>query len=191
MQTLLELASHYGPIAIFLGTFLEGETMVIVGGFLAHHGTLDPVTVAVSAFAGSFVGDQFWFFLGRRHADRALVKGVTRNPAFKNVVSAIEDHPRKFILSFRFFYGLRIVSPIAVGLTEIPARQFFIFNLISGVLWSVTFTAVGYLGGKAIESILGEVKKFESLALAAAGLALGVFAIYQVGAWLRRRARKD
>ena len=47
------------------------------------------------------------------------------------------------------------------------------------MIWSVGFTVLGYLWGKAVESILGDVKTFEHLALAAAGFAAAVFAVYQ------------
>lgn len=190
MGTLEGLVGLYGPAVIFVGTFLEGETIVVVAGFLSHQGIINPVTVAVSAFLGSFLGDQLWFFLGRRHASHPLVARITRHPLFEKVTSAIEDHPKKFILTFRFIYGIRTISPVAVGLTDITTKEFLVLNAIAAALWAVAFTALGYVFGRAVESVLGEIKAIEHKILAAAGIALVVFAAYHIGWRARRRFRR-
>ena len=139
------------------GTFLEGETIVVVAGFLSDQDIINPIAVAASAFLGSFLGDQLWFYLGRRHAAHPFVAGIIGRPIFAKAMSAIEDHPKKFILTFRFIYGIRTVSPVAVGLTEIPARDFLIVNAIAAAIWAVAFTALGYVFGQAVETALGDL----------------------------------
>ena len=63
-----------GYVAIFVGTFLEGESILALGGLAAEHGYLSfPVVVAV-AVLGGFLGDQFFFFVGRRYGDRVLAR---------------------------------------------------------------------------------------------------------------------
>ena len=37
---LEEVVTHYGYIGILIGTFLEGETILVISGFLAHRGYL-------------------------------------------------------------------------------------------------------------------------------------------------------
>ena len=55
----------YGYLAVFLGTLLEGETILLSAGFAANRGLLYwPLVVAV-AFAGATLGDQIAFLLGR------------------------------------------------------------------------------------------------------------------------------
>lgn len=187
MNTLEQLIAHYGPIAIFAGTFLEGETIVVVAGFLSHQDVINPAMVAASAFFGSFLGDQLWFFLGRRHAAHPLVTRFTGTPRFEKVITAIEDHPKKFILTFRFIYGIRTISPVAIGLTDIPARAFLILNAIAAAVWAVAFTALGYLSGHAVEAILGDIKALEHKVFVAIGILVVVFGLYQI-AW-RVRSR--
>lgn len=63
-----QYAAPYGCAAILVGTFLEGETILVIGGFLAHRGDLElPSPVAVA-----FAGDQLFFFRGRRGGIAAL-----------------------------------------------------------------------------------------------------------------------
>jgi len=187
MQTLVETVAFYGPAAIFVGTFLEGETIVVVAGFLAHQGVLNPFVVAIAAFLGSCFGDQLWFYLGRRHATHPFVLRVTRRPLFQKIMSAIEDHPKKFILTFRFIYGIRTISPVAIGLADISGRVFLVFNALSAVVWAAAFTTLGYLSGQAVEALLGDIKAIEHKLLAAAGIALAVFGLVHLARYLRHR----
>lgn len=186
MGPLEQLIIAYGPGIIFAGTFLEGETIVVMAGFLAHQGILNPGTVAVCAFLGSFLGDQLWFYLGRRHALNPLVTRITRRPAFEKVLAAINGHPKKFILTFRFLYGIRTISPIAIGLSDIKVRDFVLLNAIAAAIWAIAFTVLGYVFGKAFETVLGEVKAIEQKALIAVAIAGVVFVAYQVGLRLKR-----
>jgi len=63
-MTLEYLISHYGYVALVIGTFLEGESVLIVAGFAVHLGYLKLQWVILAAFAGSVAGDQLYFFLG-------------------------------------------------------------------------------------------------------------------------------
>ena len=40
-MTLTALIASYGYCALFIGTFLEGETVLITAGFAAHRGIFD------------------------------------------------------------------------------------------------------------------------------------------------------
>ena len=73
-MTLGTFLASYGYLALWLGTFLEGETILVLGGVAAHQGYLKLTGVILAAFAGSFMGDQLFFFLGRRHSDYILRK---------------------------------------------------------------------------------------------------------------------
>ena len=66
LDNLQEIARLYGYWAIFVGIALEnmgiplpGETITIVGGFLAGSGELDYWLVLSSAIAGAVLGDNF------------------------------------------------------------------------------------------------------------------------------------
>jgi len=64
-QLLREYLELHGYWVLFIGTFLEGEAILIMAGFLAFQGYLNVGGVILTAFAGSFLGDQFYFYLGR------------------------------------------------------------------------------------------------------------------------------
>ena len=49
-MTLESIVDTYGYLAVLLGTFLEGETILVLGGFAAHRGYLALPWVIVAAF---------------------------------------------------------------------------------------------------------------------------------------------
>jgi membrane protein DedA with SNARE-associated domain len=189
MESLEELVRLYGIAVVFAGTFFEGETIVIIAGFLAHQGIIHPYLVAASAFAGSFLGDQLWFYLGRRHAAHPLVMRITDRPLFKKALNKIAEHQTIFILSFRFVYGIRTVSPVALGLSQVTARQFLLLNAIAAAVWAIAFTLLGYLFGQAVETYLGKIKGIEQKLLLGAACALALYGAYRLGLYLWRRHR--
>ena len=182
---LQNLIDTYGYLAVLIGTFLEGETILILGGFASQRGYLDLTWTMAAAFLGTFCGDQFFFFLGRRRGQEIL----SRRPGWRQRVKKAEGLWARFqtplMLGFRFLYGLRSVIPFMIGMSEVPTRKFFFLNLAGAVLWSVTVGLLGYLFGTAVEQAVGDLKRYEILVLALVAAAGGLVWLIR----LTRRAR--
>ena len=160
-MTLEYLVSQYGYAALFIGVFLEGETILILAGFAAHLGHLSLTWVILTAFAGSLAGDQFYFFLGRLKGKTFLQKRPGWETKVKRVWALFEHYRTLLLLGFRFMYGLRTVTPFAIGLSGISGIRFFVFNMIGAAIWSVVVAFVGYLFGAVASAALVHVKKYE------------------------------
>jgi membrane protein DedA with SNARE-associated domain len=148
------LLAHYGVVAIFLGAMAEGETFVLAGGVLAHRGLVSPAEAALAAFLGSASADQLCFFLGRRARGSRLVERARATPAFARALRFIELYPTAYILAFRYLYGLRVVSPVALGVSNVSAGRFIALNLVSAAVWAMVFTGIGYVFGHAVDGLL-------------------------------------
>jgi membrane protein DedA with SNARE-associated domain len=172
-ETLLKT---YGYWAILIGTFAEGETILILGGFAAHRGYLFLPWVILSALIGSLCGDQLFFYLGRTHSQRFLA----RRPLWKERVYKAQRLLERFqtpvILGFRFLYGLRTVIPFVIGMSSIPTRRFIFLNTISALIWAIVIGTGGYLFGNILEIILGDIKHYERFIL-------GAIAVIGVSFW--------
>src|SRR3981081_2069343 len=114
MLNFQELVKTYGYVAIFIGTFFEGEPLLVPGGLAAHNGDLSLPWVIFSAFAGSLFGDQLWFYIARRNGQGFLDKRPTWKLRTDRALQLLEKYNTLFILSFRFLYGLRTVSSFAI-----------------------------------------------------------------------------
>jgi membrane protein DedA with SNARE-associated domain len=66
------LIESHGYWVLAIGCLLEGETLLVLAGFAAHRGYLNPGAVLAIAATAGFVGDQFYFWLGRRHGPAIL-----------------------------------------------------------------------------------------------------------------------
>lgn len=142
--------STYGYWAIAIGTFLEGETILLAGAWAAHHGLLDIRGVAAAAVCGSFCGDQLYFLLGRIFGTRLLRHWPAAQRGHERVFRLLQRHQSAFILAFRFLYGLRTVAPFVLGASRLPARRFVPLNFLGATLWSCTIAFGGLAIGDAL-----------------------------------------
>ena len=158
----IESAIHdFGYLAIFVGTFLEGETILVIGGFAAFRGYLELPLVILSAFFGSLFGDQLYFFLGRYKGQALLKRFKGWEPRVERFRRLMDRHSTWFILIFRFLYGLRNISPVAIGLSDVSTKKFVILNIISAAIWAVTLGILGFFFGQAAKAVLHNVRRYE------------------------------
>jgi len=174
------LIVKYGYALIVLGTFFEGETILLVGAFLAHQKYLNIHFVILAAFSGSFIGDQLYYIIGRTKSsfvEKRFSKSRKRIERFQQLLKKYDIF---IILVFRFIYGFRTIAPFAIGMSGVPFLKFFILNLISAVLWSLSIGLLGYYFGHTVEIIIGDIKRFEIVLSVIAGLVLIFFAVKKI-----------
>ncbi len=186
-MTIEAIVARWGVAAVFAGAMLEGETAVIAGGLIAHQGLIAWPMAIVAAALGSFLADQFFFTAGRRYRDRPLVQRWIRTRAFARALQWLEHYPVGFIFAFRFLYGFRTVSPVAIGTSQVPATTFLTINAIAAIVWAATFTALGYWFGEAVTEMLGRLTPSRHTLLLGVSVIAGGFAVVQiVRLWWRR-----
>jgi membrane protein DedA with SNARE-associated domain len=173
-----EFVAAYGYLSIFFGTLLEGETILIAGGFAAHQGMLNLPLVILVAIIGSSVGDQLAFWLGR-YKGNALMERVPALAQRKDRIhELLHRYDTLFILAMRFLYGLRIAGPLIVGASQIAPLRFALLNLLGATLWAVVISCVGYFLGLASSAFLSHMKGIEEIVLASvvvSGLLFGLW----------------
>jgi membrane protein DedA with SNARE-associated domain len=187
----VQLIRDYGPVfyvITFVWTFLEGETFVLFAATAAAQGVLDPVWLYGAAWGGTFLGDQCWFYVGRRYGWRFLVTRPRMKLGVDRAVDLLRRFDLWFILSFRFIYGIRNVASFAMGMSGMRWRRFLILNFIAAGLWATTFVGIGYVFGQALDAVLADGIKTVMVAL------LGVFICVVAVVWYvtsRRRCRVE
>jgi len=165
-MSLEELITTYGYAAVGIGSFLEGETVLVLGGFAAHRGYLELPWVIVSAFLGSLFGDQLYYFIGRIKGKSILEKRPRWKAKSEKVFSLLHKHQILLILGFRFLYGLRTVTPFVIGASKITPTRFIILNILGAAIWAVIVGGMGYLFGYTLKIFIDNVKKYELLVFA-------------------------
>jgi membrane protein DedA with SNARE-associated domain len=187
-MTLESLVDAYGYLAVLVGTFVEGETILVLGGFAAHRGYMALPWVILAAFIGSLCGDQLFFFLGRWHSQAILSKRPTWKSRVNKVQKLLERFRIPLILAFRFLYGLRTVAPFVIGMSSVPTVEFIFLNAAGALVWAAAVGTGGYLFGSALEILIGNIKHYEIQVLGAiATIGVLIWVIY----FYRRRKRKQ
>lgn len=151
----------YGYLALFIGTFFEGETILVLAGFLASRGYLDIYLVMLTAASGGYCGDQLWYFLGRRKGRQILARKPHWHALGEKALNHLRRYPDVWVLGFRFVYGLRTVMPVAIGISGYPPRRFLLFNALSALIWAIILGAAAYHLGSALELVLNNIKHYE------------------------------
>jgi len=164
---LQQLVIDYGYVALFIGTFLEGETILVIAGFLASRHYLELPWVVVSAFLGTFAGDQTFFYLGRYKGIAFLEKRPLWHSKIDKVFDLLHRHQIKVVLGFRFLYGVRNVTPFVIGASRMNPIKFFVLNFLGALVWAISVGYLGFLFGDIAEKMMGQIQKYEMYILGA------------------------
>jgi membrane protein DedA with SNARE-associated domain len=167
-----DVIAQLGYVSLFVGTFLEGESVLALAGLAASYGYLTFEYVVAVAALGAFLGDQVCFWIGRRYGERIL----QRYPKLAAKAPRVERLVRRFdapaVILLRFLYGLRIAGPIVIGSFGISPWRLALFNFIGALIWAPIVAGVGYVAGEALEAWIGRLKHVQIgllMALLAAG----------------------
>jgi len=191
-EILKEYLQVHGYWVLFVGTFLEGEAILLMAGFLAFEGYLNIGGVILTSFIGSFLGDQFYFYLGHLQGRKLMRRFHSIARKFREALRLIDKYGAFVAFISRYTYGFRIVLPIILGITSLPARTFLWINLLSALSWAIVFSLLGYLFGKSASLFLDDISKYEHyLMLALLGFIMSAWLIHFYHVWrLKRPARE-
>ena len=137
----------YAYLGVFVGTFFEGETILILAALAAHSGYLSLPGVIITAFLGTICGDQFYFFLGRWHGRQILEKRKNWRARVEKAQRLFDRFSTHLILISRFLYGVRTVTPFIVGMSSVPSMKFMVLNAIGAAVWAIGIGAGGISSG--------------------------------------------
>jgi membrane protein DedA with SNARE-associated domain len=198
LDTIKEIAHQYGYWAVFLGITLEnagiplpGETITLVGGFLAGSGELGYWPVLGSAIVGAILGDNFGYWIGRWGGLPLLLRlgKLFRfsEHQLNQVRTQFSQNAAKAVFFGRFVALLRIFAGPMAGIARMPYWQFFLCNAAGAAAWASVMVSLSYFVGHLIslEQLIAWVSQFALLAL------LIVIAWFTVPAWLESRQAND
>jgi len=167
-RPLIEAFGTFGIFAIvfaetglLIGFFLPGDSLLFTAGLLSAPGVSDPVhlnlaIVLPGVFLAAVAGAQTGWWIGYR-AGPALVRRPDSRFFKQEYVKRAEEFFEKrglwAVVLARFVPIVRtFLNPMA-GIARMPARTFFVANLLGALLWSVGVTLAGYVLGKTVPNV--------------------------------------
>lgn len=179
-----QIITTYGYFALLVGAFLEGETVVLIAGFLAHRGYLDLPPVWLVSFTGALLGDQLAFLIGRRIGQAWIRSRAKLRVRAAKVTRWVARYEVPVLIGFRFVYGFRLVTPFVLAAAGYRPWRFLVYNVIGAAIWALVIPSLGYVFGTAIDALIDDVKRYELHILAGIIIAASVYGLI---VWLRRR----
>jgi LPXTG-motif cell wall-anchored protein len=171
-----EMLQTYKYTIVVAGALLEGEMVLILAGAAAYHGYMSLHLVMLISFLGALLHDTLLFFIGRFFGKKILNRPSRWKNGITKIVNLIQKYDRYFIMSFRFIYGIRTLTPIVVGAGTIMFRRYFSLVAISAAVWAIIVSYAGYSFAMALESIIANFEKIQKYL--AIGLVLLIGGLY-------------
>jgi membrane protein DedA with SNARE-associated domain len=198
LENIQDIAHEYGYWAIFFGILLEnlgiplpGETVTLVGGFLAGSNELSYWLVLSDASAGAFIGGTCGYWIGRIGGWPLLVRlaGILRisEARIVNIKDQFSENAAKAVFFGRFFALLRIFAAPLAGIAEMPFPKFMLYNFAGATAWASAMVTLAFFAGRIIslEQLVTWVSQFALVAL------LILLALIFIPLWLESRQVKE
>ncbi len=158
-----EWVSDLGYIGVFVGTFFEGETTILIAGIFAKLGYLELQDVILCSFVGTFAGDCSFFFLGKLFG-RSLIERYDYLRK-KTVVSSriIRQHGHLILYFMRFLAGFRSIILLLLGCANVGTMRFLALDLVSSFVWSSLVSLAGYSFANVIYIFVSDAKGYDKI----------------------------
>ena len=186
MESFLAFVQEWGYIAVFLGAIVEGETVILTASALSALGYLSFPKVMAITFCTTVVVDQGLFMVGRRYGPAFFERFPKLRMRADRAFRLLHRFDKWFILSFRFIYGIRVISPIVIGAANVEHKRFAPLNVLSALIWTVVSCYSGYAMGDVLEKLLKNLEIVKHYCM----LGLGVAAIIAVVYWCWKKFKK-
>jgi membrane protein DedA with SNARE-associated domain len=147
------LIATYGYIAIFgflaMGIVLPlipDETMLVIAGIFIHQSKLAFVPALGAAFLGSLCGITVSYMLGRSGLAHLLHRVASNH--LQRVHDWFEKYGRWTLFFGYFVVGVRHVTALVAGTSEMPYPEFARYAYTGAFFWVLTFLSLGYFAGE-------------------------------------------
>jgi membrane protein DedA with SNARE-associated domain len=188
---LEEFIARWGYLAVGIGAFVEGETVLVAAGALARKGVLQLPLLLAWAIAGSIAWSQLWFHTGRRAGSFALERWPHWRARAAQLERVMGRHGPLFVVMFRFVAGMGTVCPALLGASGYPVRSYLVLDSIGAAIWSTTFTATGWGLAAGLSKLLGRNTHLPELLTAAVTVGVVLWLGAKLAAWMMRNRTRE
>ena len=147
INNLINLINYYwilGPVLLFF----SGELSMTLFGLLyvRFPQTINLYILAINCITTAFLSEELFFSVPILFQNK--LKKYEDHWLFKKIIKQNYGIGLLIFIFSRFFPVLRIISPIALGTTNIPRLLFSSVNLLISIIWCLSFIGLGVYIGK-------------------------------------------
>ena len=172
VQSVLVFFQQYGYPMMFIGSFVEGLNVMLLGGFFAARGHFNIWIVIAMMFIGDVTSDLMWYVIGYYGGNRIGRKfgrffGIGKK--MDRMQRYLEEKGGRIIVPIKFTTGLCLAMLITAGTVRMKFKEFFKYDIIGSALWAFFACGVGYFFGESFNMLSDSLPK--------AGLIITIFVI--------------
>jgi len=159
LASFLELLRLHGDEAyglIFAFASSHSLLLTLFAGYAASSDALDLGTLIAVVWAGSFTGDAFRFWIGRRFGNQWLSPFPRLHRTSQLVVRLVDRYYVWLILFHRYPHGIRGVAGFAYGMSRLSWPTFMAFNFVAAGLWAGVVLLAGHAFGQVSEKLMSD-----------------------------------
>jgi membrane protein DedA with SNARE-associated domain len=159
LASFLELLRLHGDAAyglIFAFAASHSLLFTLFAGYASSTEALDLGTLVVVVWTGSFLGDAFRFWIGRRFGNQWLSPFPRIHRTSQTVIQLVDRYYVWLILFHRYPHGIRGVAGFAFGMSRLPWSIFLAFNFVAAGLWSAAILSAGHAFGHISEKLMSD-----------------------------------
>ncbi|MEO6077718.1 MAG: LssY C-terminal domain-containing protein [Candidatus Andersenbacteria bacterium] len=134
----------------FVGFIVPGSIVVTILGFVASKGDINPALLTGICIIGAIIGDALSFYWGRNGT--TLFSNTNKIFHTRHLESGkkfFTKHGNYSVFLGRFISGIRSFIPYIAGMFRMDVKQFFLWKIVSAILWSLAHVYTGYFFGSA------------------------------------------
>ncbi len=159
LTSFLELIRQNGNAAYsFMFAYATSHSLLfgLFAGYAAHQGAFALGLLIAVCWIGSFTGDAFRFWIGRRYGTRAIASFPKLARTVETVARLTDRHYAWMIMVHRFPHGIRGFAALAYGVSRLPWSTFLVLNFVAAGLWSCAVVFAGYAFGQVSETLMND-----------------------------------
>lgn len=150
------IAIIFAETGLFFGFFLPGDSLLFSAGLLAAEGHLNIWLLVVGSAIAAIVGDSVGYWFGAKTGPKIFTREDSRffkRRYLEETKKFYEKHGKMTVIMARFVPIVRTFAPIFAGVGKMPYREFLVYNISGGLLWTVGLIVLGFSLGRTIPNI--------------------------------------
>jgi membrane protein DedA with SNARE-associated domain len=155
--------ARLGYLGVLMGTFIEGETTILLAGIFAKFGYLKLREVVLFAFLGTYLGDCCFFFLGKFFGRSIIERYEFLRTRATLSGRIIHQYRHLIIFVMRFLAGFRSIILILLGCANFGSGRFLIIDLASCIVWSICISLVGFAFANMVYIFVSDIQGYEKI----------------------------
>jgi membrane protein DedA with SNARE-associated domain len=187
----IEILTLYQMPALFLGSFLFGETVILAAAVLSAQGLWSTWTIFWLSLLGTLASDALWFLYGQKilsffHRWEKYRRGSEK--FLRSLEKLTGARPHLSLLWVKAVYGVRIFTIIYLSMRKVDFWKFIILDAIGSAWWLGVIILFGRVAGTGLDNLPVSI---DNLEYAAAAIVLIIIVWRTTFTWISKRAIRE